>query len=227
MRYTAKDSSMAIVDEVFEPEMFKSFWHSFNSMDFAYRFSTSWQKVWKISDGQILSGASLYHSKAPFNSSMDWVHQAMYGLAKQLEDVVGKEGEDWNEISLTPYLYPAGTKISWHDDCGYTGACIFYPHLEWSPHWGGELLVAKTPNQEEWDKLVCGEQKGGLNDNMSREYIAPLLNAYGMGMYVSPLPNRMVFTSGSVWHSINRVDQTAGDKVRCSVVGFFTKDKIS
>lgn len=223
MKFTAKDSKLAIIDEVFDPEQFKAFWDYFNTVDFAFRSNTTWQKIWKISDGQILAGNSNYYSQIPFNTPIDWIHQVVLGLSKQLEDVVGKEGEDWSEIVYTPYLYPTGTKISWHDDFGYSGACIFYPHLEWSPHWGGELFIAKTPSIEESHNLVVNNNKGSLNDKMAREYISPLLNAYGMGTYISPLPNRMVFTSGAVWHSINRVDKAAGDKIRCSVVAFFKK----
>jgi hypothetical protein len=78
--------------------------------------------------------------------------------------------------------------------------------------------VAKTPPPEQVSSNIP-------EDQMTREYVAPLINAYGMGVYASPLPNRMVFTKGSAWHSINRVDQAAGDNVRCSVVAFFLKEK--
>lgn len=219
MKLTTKDSQLAVLDEVLSPEMFNQFWSYFNGLDFAYRSMTGWQKVWRINDGQVLASSPFYGSQAPFNCPMDWIHQTVLALAKQhLEDLVGKEGVDWHDILLTPYIYPAGTKISWHDDYGYTGACIFYPHKEWNPHWGGELFVAKTPPPAEVKAQV-------ESDMMTRDYVAPLLNAYGMGLYVAPLPNRMAFTSGSTWHSINRVDQAAGDKMRCSVVAFFLKQK--
>jgi len=221
MKLVSKDAHHAVVDEVFEPAVFQDFWKYFNTLPFAYRSMTGWQKVWKISDGQILASSPSYHSQAPFNNPMDIVHQTVLGLAKQhLEEIVGKEGQDWKELFFTPYIYPSGTKISWHDDYGYTGACIFYPHQEWCPNWGGELMIARTPG--------AGEIQGNdvIPDMMTRKYIDPILNHYGMGVYVAPLPNRMVFTSGKVWHAINRVDQAAGDNVRCSIVGFFTKEKI-
>lgn len=227
MKATAKDSNLAILDEVFEQDRFQYFWNYFNGLEYAYKSSTSWHKVWRINDGQILASLSSYNSKAPFNNPMDWIDQTVTTLAGQLEDVVGKKGEDWNDIIYTPYIYPAGTKISWHDDTGYTGACIFYPHQEWSPHWGGELYVAKTPPPEESKQLVLNNAKGSIVDTMTRDYVAPLLNAYGMGTYIAPLPNRMVFTSGAVWHAVNRVDVAAGDKMRCSIVAFFLPEKLS
>lgn len=221
MKLTTKDSDFAILDETLSPEMFLEFWKYFNKIDYADRSITGWQKVWRINDGKIYAGAPHYHSKAPFNSPLDWLHQTVVSVAKNhLSDIVGKEGEDWQDIMFTPYLYPANTKISWHNDYGYTGACIFYPHIEWNPNWGGELMIAKTPPPETISSSI-------VEESMTRKYINPLLNSYGMGIYSSPLPNRMVFTKGEAWHSINRVDQAAGDNIRCSMVAFFLKDKIA
>ena len=221
MKLTVKESNLAVIDESLPPDAFTAFWSYFNILPYAYRSMGGWQKVWRISDGQVLASAGMWHSEAPFNSPMDYVDQTIYNLAKQhFEEIVGKEGEDWTDITYTPYIYPAGTKISWHDDYGYSGACIFYPHQEWKPNWGGELLIARTPPPEQVEK-----KDDKVPDMVTRDYTSPLLNAYGMGLYVSPLPNRMTFTSGKVWHSINRVDQVAGDNVRCSVVAFFTKQK--
>lgn len=226
MKLTSKDSHHAVVDEVFEPDVFKKLWEYFNELPFAYRSMTGWQKVWRINDGQILASSPNYQCQAPFNSPMDILHQTILALAKQhFEEIVGKEGESegWQDLFFTPYIYPAGTKISWHDDYGYTGACIFYTHQEWSPNWGGELMLAKTSSLEEIQQDANKIQQ----ECMTRKYIDPILNKYGVGTYVSPLPNRLVFTSGKTWHSINRVDQSAGDNVRCSIVGFFTKNKIT
>ncbi|RTK97717.1 MAG: hypothetical protein EKK64_00445 [Neisseriaceae bacterium] len=221
MKLVAKDSYYAVIDDVLPKEQFDLFWKYFNSSDYAYRSMTGWQKVWRITDGQVLAGPPSYHSQAPFNNPMDVLHQSAIALAKQhFEEIVGKEDEDWKEFFLTPYIYPAGTKISWHDDYGYTGACIYYTHPEWGANWGGELFIAKTPSAQEI------QESNIAPDNITREFIDPLLNHYGMGMYFTPKPNRMIFTSGKVWHAINRVDQSAGDHARCSVVGFFSKEKI-
>jgi Rps23 Pro-64 3,4-dihydroxylase Tpa1-like proline 4-hydroxylase len=217
MKLICQDNNHAVLDEVFNQEVFSSFWNYFNTLDFVDRSVNGWVNVWRLTDGRILAGRPFYHSEYPSNSPMDYVTFTIHSLATQyFKDIVGKEGEDWNEILLTPYLYATGTKISWHDDSSYTGACIFYPHKDWNPNWGGELLIAKT-DEENFQGV----------DQILHENVKPILNKYGMGNYVSPLPNRMVFTKGKVWHSINRVDQCAGDHVRCSVVAFFMKNKIS
>lgn len=215
MRLTSKETDFAVLDEVFEKDVFERFWAWFNHQNYAYRSITGWQKVWRINDGEVLGSNSYYHTKAPFGNEMDLLHQTIIYLAREhLKDIVGEEGKDWKEVNLMPYLYPVGTKLSWHDDYGYSGACIFYPHPKWDAHWGGELFVAKTPP----------DYKASGGDLLTRSQNSDMLNVYGMGVYIAPVPNRLVFTRGGVWHNINRVDQAAGDNIRCSVVAFFMKE---
>jgi Rps23 Pro-64 3,4-dihydroxylase Tpa1-like proline 4-hydroxylase len=206
------DSNYAIIDDLLPQDVFWSFWQYFNQLSFQNCSHEQWLKVWKLSDGVVYRSPTFYNSKAPFGNLMDLLQQRVTWLAPNFKDLIGQQEKDWDEIQFTPYLYPAGTKISWHNDIGYTGACIFYAHPQWSAHWGGELQIAKTNNEE----YVS-------SDSFSREEHSSFLNSYGFGTYIVPKPNRLVFTKGSCWHSINRVDSTAGDHVRCSVVGFFTK----
>jgi len=216
MQLTTKENNYAIVDDVFDKNTFDQFVSYFGSMDFAFRSMTGWQKIWRLTDGQILAGPPYYHSRAPFGCPMDGLHAVILALAEQhLQDVVGKKGEDWDDFFLTPYIYPVGTKISWHNDTGYVAAAIFYPHEKWSSNWGGELLLADVNNND----VKCTEN----NDPINRQHSGAVLDNLAMGRYISPKPNRMVFTKTGVWHSINRVDVNAGEKARCSVVAFFTK----
>jgi hypothetical protein len=218
MNLVSKSDEHAVLDNVFEKDIFEKFHYYFNSLDFAYRSMTGWQKVWRISDGLVLAGAPFYASKHPYNCMMDSIIRVIGNLAEQhFANVVGKKEEDWNEYFLTPYIYPAGTKISWHNDFTYSGAAIFYTHKFWNPNWGGELFLAKTSQRT--------EEANPIRDSIDRDSLVPLLNEYGMGSYFSPLPNRLIFTKGKVWHSINRVDSTAGDAVRSSIVAFFVKGK--
>jgi hypothetical protein len=218
MKATFKNEVAAVFDDVFEPDIYKYFISFFNSQNFAFRSSGPWHKIWKINDGEFLAGQEVSSTQMPLNNPYDWLYAQIHGLAtNHLKDIVGEEGKDWCEIAIRPYIYPAGTKISWHDDYGYTAACIFYCHQEWNPFWGGELMLATTPPHDVLDKTV------GHDDNINRLYSKQLLNHYGFGMYFSPNPNRLLFTKGGVWHAINRVDQSAGDNIRASVVAFFRK----
>lgn len=218
MKFTYKGNEVAVFDEVFEADVFRYFVQFFNQQEFLFRSSSVWQKIWRISDGEFLAGQEVTSKELPTNTCYDWLHSQVYPLATQhLADIVGKEGIDWDYIVYRPYIYPAGTKISWHDDYGYAAACIFYCHYEWNPFWGGELMIANTPPVDTIDTSEGGD------DAINRKYSKELLNHYGSGMYFGCNPNRLVFTKGGVWHAINRVDAAAGDHVRASVVAFFKK----
>lgn len=215
MQLVSREENYAVLDGVLEGDSYNQFCSYFNNLDFAYRNMTGWQKVWRVSDGQVLAGPAHYAFKGPHNSMIDSLSGIVGSLATQyLESIVGKKGEDWDDYFLTPYIYPAGTKISWHNDYGYSAAAIFYTHRFWDPNWGGELFIAKT--SPEFDNGSCV-------DSVDRGGVIPVINQFGMGNYIAPLPNRLVFTKGKTWHSINRVDPTAGDALRCSIVTFFYK----
>lgn len=223
MILTLNEKSIGVVDEVYDADAFLKLHNHFNLLDYSHNFINGWIKVWRLNDGYIVGSNPVEKKDMPSNTAFDWIDSTVSYLAKNyFEDVVGKEGEDWTNIVYRSYIYPTGSKISWHDDVGYSGACIFYWHQEWSPFWGGELLVAKTPPAEESEKIVH-QNPLSASDHVNRSFVNGILNKYGMGSYFTPLPNRMIFTSGSLWHSINRVDQAAGDKNRCSVVCFFKK----
>jgi hypothetical protein len=51
------------------------------------------------------------------------------------------------------------------------------------------------------------------------------LSVFGVGTWIMPKTNRLVLMAPGVYHSINRVDDDAGDHVRCSVVGFYKREK--
>ena len=59
--------------------------------------------------------------------------------------------------------------------------------------------------------------------NVSMNFEDKFLEHYGCGHYITCKPNRLVFTKGGVWHSVNRVDKDAGDHVRMTIVAFFIK----
>ena len=218
MRCTLRNGDAVVFDDVLDQSAYGHFMAFFNSLDFRFVSANNWMKIWRVNDGSVIAGNSFSSAIAPFNSPLDWLHHNIYSLAKlHLEGIVGKEGEDWDEISYTPYIYGAGTKISWHDDTGYRAAAIFYCHSEWSPFWGGELMLANTPSLDEANLQTTH------SDVVNRNFASELINRYGNGIYISPIPNRIAFTKTGVWHCINRVDSAAGDNLRCSFVAFFKK----
>jgi hypothetical protein len=137
---------------------------------------------------------------------MDLMQFCMTNVAKAHPGMI----PSWGSLILRSYLYPRGTKLNWHNDLGYKAASIFYVHPEWSGTWGGELMIARTPE--------------GVNlppPHLDHKAEDKFLETFGIGTYITCKPNRLVLTRAGVWHSINRVDNDAGDHARASVVGFY------
>jgi len=83
-------------------------------------------------------------------------------------------------------------------------------------------MLAYLP--ENLPKEVEEISKSSNLPDINRKWVSDFINLYGIGKYISPIPNRLAMTKGDVWHSISRVDSAAGDNLRCSVVAFFEKN---
>lgn len=214
MRLTAQDSRYVVFDDVL-PD-FDGFLRFFGRQEFASVSLSGWKRVWRPTDGDVLATRQHRHLEAPFGSKMDEIHHVVSTMASShLRDFVGP----WGDILIKSYIYAEGTRISWHNDVGYSAAAIFYAHDSWKASWGGELLVAESPPE---DVRARVESAAAASQDGLRRLHDPLVEHMGVGHYISPKPNRLVFTRGGVWHCINRVDRSAGDALRCSVVCFFT-----
>lgn len=222
-RQVCKDSGKFIViDDLLSSEQFEEVRGMMQTSDYVPTNLQGWNKVWRVEDGCPLASPGFRHKNSPFNNPMDIVHCNVYHVAKNNEDIAGVEGEDWNEITFRFYIYGRGTRISWHNDPGYSAAAIYYCHEEWSAYWGGELMLAHLPDPLPTEAIKISEASN--KPDINRKWTSNLMNLYGIGKYISPLPNRFVMTKGDVWHAIARVDSSAGDNLRCSVVAFFEKN---
>jgi len=210
MKPIIKNPKFAIYDNVLSPDQFSSAWRWMQKQNYFAVNSQNWLQVWRLSDGSPMAGEEYHLSKAPFKDDvLNAISDYSLEVAKDNPEIVG----DWDEIIYRCYVYPRGSRIDWHNDCGYTAALILYIHPVWSSGWGGELMVAEIPNNVDFNSL------GQIDATWKYTF----LNIWGAGNYISPKPNRMVLTPAGVWHSINRVDANAGDHCRCSVVCFFKK----
>lgn len=207
MRKTRETEDYIIYDEVLSQEDFYKVSTAVQAENFSIPHINNWLKVWRISDGLPMGGPSYSCDKRPFNNYMDLIGHIFIEMAKMHPNIL----QEYKELTLRPYLYGRETKLSWHNDAGYTGAGIFYTHKYWGSTWGGELMIAKTPKVE-----------GGVpNPCLDHEFEDKFLEYYGYGEYITCKPNRLVLTKKGVWHSINRVDKDAGDHVRSSIVAFY------
>jgi len=206
-----ESSKFAIYDEIFGDETFKQIWHYVQNEKYTCPHLYEWMKIWRLTDSSPMGGPNHRCSERPFNNVLDTVTDQIVAGANMHSSLLG----EWNEMHIRCYLYPRGTKLSWHNDHDYNGACVFYAHPQWASTWGGELMISEMPKE-----LPPSPEPSSHLDHRWEDAV---LEAYGMGTYITAKPNRMVFTSGSVWHAINRIDEDAGDHVRCAIVCFFQK----
>jgi Rps23 Pro-64 3,4-dihydroxylase Tpa1-like proline 4-hydroxylase len=190
-----ENKQFVIYDDVLNQEEFEHVGNYIQNEKYVIPHVAGWDRVWKITDSIPLGGPPYYKTKMPFKNALDIIAHYIIKISESHKDQIG----EYEELTLRSYLYPIGTKLSWHNDKGYKAAVIFYAHKDWKINWGGELMIAHGPNN-----------------------IENSLEKFGLGHYIFAKPNRLVFTFNGVWHSINRVDQNAGDNVRSTIVGFFS-----
>jgi hypothetical protein len=196
----------AIYDEVLDNEQFEKVWMAIQSDEFLIPHINNWSKVWRITDGSPVGTRDYNVGPDSFGNYMDLMKFIIMEAAKMHPQII----LSCDELVLRSYLYPRGTKLNWHNDLGYSGAAIFYAHPEWASTWGGELMLARTPS----GFSVSPPHLDHKNEDV-------FLSHFGAGTYITCKPNRLVLTRPGVWHSINRVDNDAGDHCRATVVGFF------
>lgn len=217
MRLLYRTSKFAIYDDVLSPEEFTQLFSYVQDENYGKPIEgNNWIKVWRLGDCSPVAGPCRYASQGNTNTALDLVKVKMEEAAKAHPELV----QPFKDLSIRPYLYPRGTKLSWHDDSTvYSGAATFYCHKKWGSTWGGELLVAETPALKD---VFAGQNLP--KPHMDHEWEDHFINIYGMGHFISPKPNRLVLMAPGVYHSINRVDPDAGDHLRASVVGFYLKE---
>ena len=208
MNRILQNENYVVYDNLLDEKQFANVYHHVQNEEYSIPHMGSWKKVWRLTDGYTYGGKSYDSNKGPFNNYIDIFSNYFTELAKNHSDLVG----DYSYINIRSYLYPRETKLNWHNDKGYKAAAIFYIHPYWASTWGGELMIAHTPNLD---------QDHVPNPCLDHTFEDKFIGHFGAGQYISCKPNRLVLTKGGVWHSINRVDKDAGDHVRCSIVGFY------
>jgi hypothetical protein len=217
VRLLMKDpGQFAVVDEFLPREEVAPVWQHVQGL--TYSPPPHWVRVWRANDGQPLASAPIRSDEAPTGSVLDDVLARIVRVVKEDHpDII----PDWNFVLLRSYLYRVGTRISWHNDAAKLGAVVLFTHPVWSAHWGGELMVAERPGYEELSEEERRQVEANEGVHFDRHGVDLLLSKRGHGRYFSPLPNRAIISTTGVWHATNRVDPSAGDTLRCSLVAFF------
>jgi hypothetical protein len=216
MKIVFQSKRVVIVDDLLPEDQFALAWKHVQAEPYASPHATGWQKVWRLGDANCMAGTNYTFSKKPFNNYMDAVSGYMLVACKHAPEIVNEN--EWTEATFRPYIYPRGSKLSWHNDSGnYYAALTYYVHPHWGSTWGGELMWAETPAMETYYHKHKGQPH--LDHRWEDVYLAER----GMGQWIFPKPNRLVIMAAGVYHSVNRVDQDAGDNCRCSIVSFLLK----
>lgn len=250
MRRTAR---YAVFDDVFSPEDFSRIWEYVQLDEFMPAHHARWEKAWRLSDGQPLVGVLVRHELEghggdakstdgrpartfPTRGGIDLLIGLLLEQHEELAEWIGRRGTDWTALTARPYLYPAGTALAWHTDAfSYSGAFVYYSHRQWGASWGGELLLSddSTAGADLGDKYtlsavmndgkVVGLRRVPTPPALEHEQEERVLMGAGLGDYVMAKPNRLVIMKAGTPHRIARVDQAAGENVRCSIGGCFLR----
>ncbi|MFJ4866676.1 2OG-Fe(II) oxygenase [Streptomyces sp. NPDC088748] len=110
-------------------------------------------------------------------------------------------------MTLSGRGYPAESRLGWHNDGAdnRVGAYVYFAHRNWSASWGGGLTLI----DEEAPQRVDG---------------IDLLDSATHPVSIFPRPNRLVIFRSHTMHAVQRVDPTAGDRLRKTWTGFVVKD---
>ncbi len=234
---TAPDSTtpgFVVIDDLLDEETWTEVWSMFQFVDLVPVTRTA--GAWKTDDGAPLGGDAIVTpprdeelapagdrpGRFPSGTPLDHVLAAVLGLGESLVPVVGTE---WAHVTARPYVYPAGSALSWHGDdtALYTGALIYYAHPHWNAHWGGELLLADIDAD---DDRAPEDDLPIMAHRFDDEGYSQALLDCGAGRFVMPKPNRLVLL-GSAPHMVAPVRAAAGSNVRASVSGFFLREPIA
>jgi len=242
VRLTFHDSQIAVVDDALAPDVFGLLWNHLQTLRYEPVQEDHVRGVWRLLDGNPFKGpvaVRLAEDEAtrpeaqtlrnqgrllfPTGTLLDAVLQAVTGAPLEARRLVGEPGQDWFALNARAWIYPVGTRLSWHDDASsYCGAFVYYAHPSWNALWGGELLVAhegvRDRGQEANPAFARNEalqlDNQAENEDLMRE---------GYGRFVAAKPNRLVFLAGGVSHMVAQVHAAAGDHPRVSVSGFFLR----
>ncbi len=238
MKLTANHAKFQIYDDVLPAAEFARLWKFIGTETYWLTHAPVWQKVWRIEDGNPLSGPSAYSNQAayaalsdngkinvgpyrmfPTGEPIDALVSRIQAHAGDWTTLLGRENDDWVGFVARLFLYPRGTALSWHADSkDYAGAFTYYAHPYWNVQYGGELFLAEVtrPLEESPDYATRALDNADENDRLME---------HGIGHYVQAKPNRLVIVKAGVPHCVRAVTPAAGDRVRTSIAGFFAKKK--
>lgn len=234
MNYIYKDQNFCIVDDFLSEKDHNLVWNYIQTEEFRHVRDPRWDKAFRLQDGNPLRGpAYLSHknnmdekrSFYPTGKGIDIIFKNVLDNMSKISEWVGEKDIDWAFFFSRAYIYQINQGLSWHRDNNYnaTGAYVYYAHPKWNSQWSGELLINPNidRNVDNPTLEVYGEGIKRKGSHLDNSYENKLLSDKAFGYFVHPKPNRMVIIRSGVYHTIKKIDPSAGDNVRAIIQGFF------
>lgn len=209
---------IAVIDDLLDEDHLSALRLTLGKLRYERINRDEWLPVWRLDDGAPLQGPMQWLDAARDDNITPGLEQFVGALRgclalPEVQSVVGTQEVNWNRLGFSPWIYPVGAALSPHlDGHQYTGAFSYFFHSDWRLRWGGLLQVLGEPHPE---AHVSAFGDGDLPRGRTPDS--------GLGTWIIPRPNRIVFISDDVVHNISRVDQSAGDRLRLSISGFFDR----
>jgi hypothetical protein len=215
---TLSTDDIRVYDNVLPPEVFARLRRYVNGLPFRGVHNIEQRKVWRLSDGNPLTGPDYGPPLFPGTEASSMTEEPSLGqLFDEIERRTRGAGfvQDFLGFTASPWVYPEGTGLSPHVDgqLYYAGSYTYYLHADWRVQQGGLLIVfdsatrAKEPTEEPELPWIDGDDTENAR-----------LNEPGHGRVILPKPNRLVLLSSRAEHMITTV---RGSNPRISIAGFF------
>jgi len=228
-RLTLSTEQLMIFDDVLPENAFEDLLKYANGDTYKTVHAEEQMKAWRLGDGRPLKGTSVFfrpdgtyaadeQPHYPTQTPLDAFIRAVRRIWSKARPLIGDAGTAWNELIVTPWVYPCGAGFSLHiDHRDLTGTFTFYIHREWNFHWGGHLLVLDP-------KTGKGRRRPDFRPAwLSETEEAEFVSEPGLATCILPKPNRLIFIPFSVHHMVTRVDPNAGSHPRVSLNGLFMR----
>jgi 2OG-Fe(II) oxygenase superfamily len=199
---------LSIIDRLLSEDEVERMLAWLNGLSFKSVHHDGWRSVWRLLEGVPLRGPTWTIGSEGLPADHP---PALAPLTRKLIELRLRD-RPAQRVSLTPWLYPAGTALGLHrDDRDFDGAFVYYLTREWDVHWGGLLGCVTEVNDRPLPARAI------LDPANERSSVAQS----GYGRWIAPAWNRLVLIEPNTRHFISRVDAAAGDRVRITIAGFF------
>jgi hypothetical protein len=226
MRTTLSNEQLVIYDDFLPQATIDALLDHVNRAPFSSVHETAVRKVWRLGDGMPLTGPTTYYRPAgkryarherprhPTGTAIDLFVDAVKEMLPAVSHFTGPSPASWDAMSVTPYVYTAGTSLGLHrDGRRYAGSYAYYLHGSWDFHWGGHLLILDPATSIAPPEYALP----WVRDNDENR----IVSEPGLATCVLAKPNRLVFIAPEAIHMITPVSASAGNRPRISISGVF------